>query len=63
MLDPTTASRDRLSESGRWGGYAEDFREEPGPVTESGGIGRWLPWLVLLVIAVIAVAFLVTNPA
>lgn len=65
MLDPVTASRDRISEPGpgRWGGYADESIDEPRVVEGSGGAGRWLPWLVLLLIAVVVVAFLIGLPA
>lgn len=63
MLDPVTASRDRLSEPGRWGGYADESIDEPRVVESSGGFGRWLPWLFLALIAVVVVAFLVGLPA
>ena len=62
MIDPTSASRDRLRDTGRWG-YAGDYDQEPLPADESGGAGRWLPWVVLLVIAIAAVAFLMGIPA
>lgn len=62
MLDPTTVSRDRLEETGRWGSYVDDYGNDPTRATESGNAGRWLPWLVLLVIAAVVVAFLVANP-
>jgi hypothetical protein len=62
MIDPTSASRDRLRDTGRWG-YAGDYDQDSAPVEESGGIGRWLPWVVLLVIAVVVVAFLIGLPA
>lgn len=62
MIDPTAANRDRLQHTGRWG-YAGDYDRDQAPVEESGGIGRWLPWLVLLVIAIVVVAFLVGIPA
>lgn len=63
MLDPVTASRDRLSEPGHWGGYVDESIEEPLAIEESGGASRRLPWLVLLVIAVGVVAFLIGPPA
>jgi hypothetical protein len=64
MIDPTSASRDRLQDTGRWG-YAGDSDQDhdPVPVEEAGGIGRWLPWIVLLVIAAVVVAFLAGLPA
>ncbi|MFN8592223.1 MAG: hypothetical protein U0031_12255 [Thermomicrobiales bacterium] len=62
MLDPTTVTRDRLEEKGRWGSYVDDHGNDPTRGTETGSANRWVPWLVLLVIAAVVVAFLVANP-
>jgi hypothetical protein len=64
MLDPVTASQDRLrstDRADRWG-YTGELPEDPVPVEESRGAGRWLLWVALLVIAVI-VAFALFGTA
>jgi hypothetical protein len=55
MVDPVTASNDRLQETGRWG-YTGDVSEDPLPesVESSAGASRWLIWVAIVAIVVIA---------
>jgi hypothetical protein len=57
MIDPTSARNDRLRDSGRWG-YTGEPLEDPAPVEETGGMGRWLLWVAVIALAVIAVVML-----
>jgi hypothetical protein len=57
MIDPTSARNDRLRETNRWG-YTGEMLEDPVPVEEEGGIGRWLLWAAVIALAVIAVVIL-----
>lgn len=57
MLDPTTVRNDRLRDTGRWG-YTGEMLDDPMPVEESGGIGRWLLWAAVIAIAVVALIML-----
>ena len=54
MIDPVTASNDRLQETNRWG-YTGDLVEDPSPapIEESSGVSRWLLWVALVAIIVI----------
>jgi hypothetical protein len=53
MIDPMTASSDRMRTTDRWG-YTGDLVDDPVPmIEESGGVGRWLLWVAVAVIAVI----------
>ena len=61
MMDPVTASNDRLRETERWG-YTGDLLDEPAPIEESRGAGRGLLWAVLLLIAIVVVIALLANP-
>ena len=61
MIDPVTASNDRLQETERWG-YTGDLLEDPAPVEESRGAGRGLLWALLLLIAIVVVIALFANP-
>lgn len=61
MIDPVTASNDRLRETGRWG-YTGELLEDTAPVEKSRGAGRGLLWAVLLVIAAVIVIALFANP-
>jgi hypothetical protein len=61
MIDPVTASNDRLRETERWG-YTGDSLDEPAPIEESRGAGRALLWAVLLLIAILVVIALFANP-
>jgi hypothetical protein len=61
MIDPVTASNDRLRETERWG-YTGDVLDEPAPNEESRGAGRGLLWVVLLLIAIVVVIALFANP-
>jgi len=60
MIDPVTASNDRLRETGQWG-YTGDVRDEPMPVDESGAGSRRLLWWAVLAIAAIVVIALFTT--
>ena len=60
MIDPVTASNDRLRDTGRWG-YTGDMRDDVVPVEESRGSSRLL-WIALLAIAVVVVIALFANP-
>jgi hypothetical protein len=55
MIDPVTASNDRLQDTGRWG-YTGELIEDPvsAPVEESAGASRWLLWVAILAVVVIA---------
>jgi hypothetical protein len=61
MIDPVTASNDRLRETERWG-YTGDLLEDSAPVEESRGAGRGLLWGVLLLLAIVIVIALFANP-
>ncbi len=63
MIDPVTASNDRLRDTGRWG-YTGELREDPVPVEEPRGgfSGNRLLWVALLAIAVIVAIALFANP-
>ena len=63
MLDPVTASNDRLRETstGRWG-YTGDLVDDPAPVEDSEGARPWVLWAALLVIAAVIVVALFANP-
>jgi hypothetical protein len=63
MIDPVTASNDRLRETNtdRWG-YTGDLLDEPAPIEESRGAGRGLLWALLLLVAVVVVIALFANP-
>jgi hypothetical protein len=61
MMDPVTASNDRLRETERWG-YTGDALDEPAPIEESRGAGRGLLWAVLLLIAIVVLIALFANP-
>jgi hypothetical protein len=61
MLDPVTASNDRLRETERWG-YTGDVVDEPAPIEEPRGTGRGLLWAVLLLLAIVVVIALFANP-
>ena len=55
MIDPVTATNDRLQESDRWG-YTGDLTEDPAPAPseDSSGARRWLLWGAIVAIVVIA---------
>ena len=62
MIDPVTASNDRLREdTGRWG-YTGDPLEDSAPVEEPRAAGRGLLWAVLLLVAIVVVIALFANP-
>ena len=61
MMDPVTASNDRLHETDRWG-YTGDVVDEPATIEESRGAGRGLLWAVLLLIAIVVLIALFANP-
>jgi hypothetical protein len=61
MMDPVTASNDRLRDTERWG-YTGDVVEDSVPIEESRGAGRGLLWALLLLIAVVVVVALFANP-
>jgi hypothetical protein len=61
MMDPVTASNDRLRETERWG-YTGDLLDEPAPIEEPRGAGRGVLWAVLLLIAIVVVIALFANP-
>jgi hypothetical protein len=53
MIDPMTASSDRVRNNERWG-YTGELVDDPVPmIEESSGVGRWLLWVAVAVIAVI----------
>jgi len=60
MLEQTSRT-DPLGNSNRWG-YTGDILDDPVPVEESEGPGRWLLWIVLLAVAVIVVIALFGIP-
>jgi len=61
MIDPVTASNDRVRETDRWG-YTGDLLEDSAPVEESRGAGRGLLWALLLLVAIVVVIALFANP-
>ena len=61
MMDPVTASNDRLRETERWGDTG-DVLDEPAPIEEARGAGRGLLWAVLLLIAIVVLIALFANP-
>lgn len=60
MIDPVTASNDRLRETDRWG-YTGSLYEDPAPVEEARGSNRLL-WIALIAIAVVVLIALFANP-
>lgn len=60
MIDPVTASNDRLRDTGRWG-YTGEALEDPVVVEEPRGSNRLL-WIALLAIAVVVLIALFANP-
>ena len=62
MIDPVTASNDRLHETDRWGYTGDTLLEDPVPVEESRGARRGLLWALLLLIAIVVVIALFANP-
>jgi len=61
MMDPVTASNDRLRETERWG-YTGDLPEDSAPIDEPRGAGRRVLWAVLLLIAIVVAIALFANP-
>ena len=61
MIDPVTASNDRLRNTDRWG-YTGELLDDPVPVEESRGAGNRLLWIALLAIAVVVLIALFANP-
>jgi hypothetical protein len=61
MMDPVTASNDRLRETERWG-YTGDVLDDPAPIEESRGAGRGVLWAVLLLLAIVIVIALFATP-
>jgi hypothetical protein len=61
MIDPVTASNDRVQDTERWG-YTGDLLEDSAPVDEPRGAGRGLLWGVLLLFAIVVVIALFANP-
>jgi hypothetical protein len=61
MIDPVTASNDRLRDTERWG-YTGDPLEDSAPVEEPRPAGRGLLWAVLLLLAIVVVIALFANP-
>ena len=64
MIDPVTASNDRLRETNtdRWGYTGDTLLEDPAPVEKSRGAGRGLLWALLLLVAIVVVIALFANP-
>ena len=62
MIDPVTASNDRLRETERWGYTGDRCSTNRAPIEESRGAGRGLLWAVLLLIAIVVVIALFANP-
>jgi hypothetical protein len=61
MIDPVTASNDRIRDTERWG-YTGDPLEDSAPIEEPRGAGRGLLWAVLLLVAIVVVIALFANP-
>jgi hypothetical protein len=61
MIDPVTASNDRLHETDRWG-YTGDLIEDSAPINEPRGAGRGLLWALLLLVAIVVAIALFANP-
>jgi hypothetical protein len=60
MLEQPTRN-DPLGNQNRWG-YTGDILDDPMPVEESEGPGRWLVWVVLLAVAIIVLIALFGVP-
>ena len=60
MIDPVTASNERLRDTDRWG-YTGTMLEDPAPVEEARGSNRLL-WIALVAIAVVVLVALFANP-
>ena len=60
MIDPVTASNERLRDTDRWG-YTGAMVEDPVPVEEAHGSNRLL-WIALVAIAVVVLVALFANP-
>lgn len=61
MIDPVTASNDRLRETSRWG-YTGELLEDSAPIEETRGSSNRLLWIALLAIAVVVLIALFANP-
>jgi hypothetical protein len=57
VLDQTSYQKDRLRDTGRWG-YTGDLIDEPMPVEESSGMGRWFVWAIVIALVVVALVML-----
>lgn len=57
MLDQSTYQKDRPRETSRWG-YTGDLLDEPLPVEESRGMGRWFIWAAVIALVVVALIML-----
>lgn len=57
MLDQSTYQKDRLQDTGRWG-YAGEPLDDPMPIEESRGMGRWLIWAAVILLVVLALVLL-----
>ena len=62
MIDPVTASNDRLRDTERWGYTGDPLLDDTAPVDEPRGVGRGLLWGVLLLLAIVVVIALFANP-
>ncbi len=60
MIDPVTASNDRLRDTDRWG-YTGSLYEDRAPVEEARGSNRLL-WIALIAIALVVLIALFANP-
>ena len=63
MIDPVTASNDRLRETStsRWG-YTGEMIDDPAPLQDTSDAKPWLIWAALLVVAAVVVIALFANP-
>ena len=60
MLEQPTRN-DPLGNQNRWG-YTGDILDDPVPVEESEGPGRWLIWVALIAVAIIVLIALFGVP-
>jgi hypothetical protein len=60
MIDPVTASNERLRETDRWG-YTGAMVEDPVTVEETRGSNRLL-WIALIAVALVVLIALFANP-
>jgi hypothetical protein len=53
VLDQTSYQKDRLRDTGRWG-YTGELQDDPMPIEESHGMGRWIVWVAVIALVILA---------